>query len=120
MKFICKTAVLGWAAALLLAALSAGAGQTYAAERFIQKISPETGFEQGMKQAKDWKTAHPDGQLIVEFADGFYPLEETWKLDPSWNGTADAPTVCSRVRDEIAALWPDYHFDVVLDSDFSD
>ena len=93
MKFICKTAVLGWAAALLLAALSAGAGQTYAAERFIQKISPETGFEQGIKQAKDWKTAHPDGQLTVEFADGFYPLEKTWKLDPSWNGTADAPTV---------------------------
>ena len=32
----------------------------------------------------------------------------------------DAAAVCQAVRDEMSAAYPDYRFDIVIDSDFSD
>ena len=78
--------------------------------------SPVSG--QMKEQLAEIVAKHPE---ILQMH-GFYVDEDAKRVmcDLVMDFAADAPTVCSRVRDEIAALWPDYHFDVVLDSDFSD
>ncbi len=53
---------------------------------------------------------------------GFYIDEEQKRVmfDLVIDFSADADAVCDQVRRQVSARWPDYRFDIVLDSDYSD
>lgn len=69
-------------------------------------------------QLQEIAAGHPE----VLQLHGFYLDREQSRVmfDLIVDFSADANAVCAAVREECARRWPEYQFDIVLDSDFSD